>query len=239
MKRRKRKRWLRRIAAGTLVAACLAAGGLWLGLRHVPGWYRPVDVPDEQLQRVRNDLADKFREVSDRMVAGRSFEVTFTDRVVSEWIAARGQIWPDSQEWIPPWLTGPVVAFVPGEIVLAAHLNRDGWEGIVGLHFRIELDGQVVVLRLAGVTWGAVPVPLRVLAGSVSGLIRSERLDPEAMPDELARLVRKLRRVEVTEFLDEGVRMDGPLVWKNGDRPYRILDVRVEPGRATLRIQPL
>ena len=101
MKRRKPRRWLRRAAAGVLVAGCVVAGGLWLGLRHVPAWYRPVRVPPEQLQRVRDDLADKFREVSDRIVGGEPFEVTLTDRMVSQWIAARGQIWPDSQGWIP------------------------------------------------------------------------------------------------------------------------------------------
>ena len=224
---------------GVVAAACLAAVGLWLGLRHVPAWYTPVHVPEEQLQRVRDDLADKFREVSDQIVAGEPFEVSMTDRMVSEWIAARGEIWPDSQEWIPTWLRDPVVAFQPGEIILAAHLDRDGWESIVGLHFRAELDGQVVVLRLAGVTSGAVSIPLRLLTEPAERLIHAERLDPDAMPDELARLVRKLRRVEVVGFVEQGLHLDEPLVWKNGDRPYRVLDVHLDQGRATVRIQPL
>lgn len=239
MKRRKPRRWLRRAAAGVLVAGCVAAGGLWLGLRHVPAWYRPVRVPPEQLQRVRDDLADKFREVSDRIVVGEPFEVTLTDRMVSQWIAARGQIWPDSQGWVPPGLADPVVAFVPNEIILGTHVQRDRWEGIIGLHFRVGIDGQAVVVRLVGVTWGAVPVPLGTLADPIAGVIQADRMDPEAMPDELARLVQKLRSLEVVEFLDEGVRLEEPLVWKNGDRPYRILDVRVEQGRVVVRIKPL
>lgn len=222
-----------------MAAACLAVGAVWLALRHVPAWYTPVHVPEEQLQRVRDDLAGKFREVSDRIVAGKPFDVTLTDRMVSEWIDARGQIWPDSQEWIPPWLADPVVAFLPHRIVLGAHLQRGDWEGIIGLHFQVDCDDRAVVVRLAEVTWGAVPIPLGRLANTTESLIHAERLDPDAMPDELARLLRKLRTVEVTEFLNEGVRLEGPLIWKNGDRPYRILAVRLEQGRAVLRIQPL
>ena len=238
MKRPRRRRWLRWIVAGAVLAACLAVGGTWLALRHVPQWYRPVSVPDDQLQRVRDTLTDKFREISDRMVAREPFDVTFTERMVSEWITARGQIWPEAQEWVPAWLRDPVIAFVPGEIILAAHLDRDGWEGIVGLHFRVHIDGQAIVVQLADVTCGAVPLPSSLLADSASSLIHSDRLDPEGMPDELARLVHKLRRVEIVDFLDRGVRVDEPLIWKNGDRPYRILDVAVEAGQATVRIQP-
>ena len=49
----------------------------------------------------------------------------------------------------------------------------------------------------------------------------------------------KLRKVEVLDYLTEGIRYDRPLIWKNGDRPYRITDLQVEQGRLVLRIHPL
>ena len=41
-----------------------------------------------------------------------SFEMVVTDQMLTEWCVARGQIWPDAEEWLPNWLLDPVIAFV-------------------------------------------------------------------------------------------------------------------------------
>jgi len=239
MKRTKRRRRLLRIAVGAAGVGVLAFVALALALLHIPAWYRPVGVPAERLQEVRDGLADKFGEISDQMVRGRPFDVVFDHRVVSEWIVSRGEIWPDADRWIPPWLRDPLIVFTSERIILAAHLDRNGWESIVAVHFCVSVENEEVVIRLDRVTSGAVPIPLAALARPLEGLVRSERLDVEMMPDEVAAVVRKLRTVPLVEYLTEGVRYDRPLVWRNGDRPYRIIGVRLEPGRLVLRIRPL
>ncbi|MHC4065210.1 MAG: hypothetical protein ACYSUI_12045 [Planctomycetota bacterium] len=239
MKRSRRRRWWRRIAVGLAVAACLALLGTWLALRHVPSWYHPVQVPDRELQRVRDSLTAVFREVSDSLVAGEPFEVTLDDRTVSEWIAARGQIWPDSQEWVPAYLREPVVVFVPGKAVLAAHLEQSGWESIVGLRFSATADNGAVVVRLEDVTCGALPLPLAALREPLDKLIHAERLDIAAMPDELGSIMGKLRGGEGTALFGDGIRFRGPFVWKNGDRPYHIGRIQIGDGWLRVRIDPL
>ena len=239
MRRTKRRRWLRRIVLGVLVVGLAAGAGGWLALRHVPDWYQPIQVPQDQLQQVRDSLTDKFTEISDEMVKGRPFEVTLDEQTVTRWIVARGEIWPDAERWIPPWLRDPVLVFDPDRITLAAHLDHDGWESILGIHFSASVEDKAVVLRLEGVTAGAVPIPLSALSDPLAQLVDSDGLDVEMMPDELSSAIRKLREVEVLDYLTEGIRYDRPLIWKNGDRPYRITDIRVEQGRMVLRIQPL
>lgn len=239
MKRTKRRRWLRRIFLGVLGVTLASLCGGWLALRHVPSWYSPATVRPARLQEVRDSLTAKFREISDRMVRKNQFEVAFDDRMVTEWVVARGEIWPDAEEWIPSWLRDPVVVFSPDRITLAAHLDRDGWEAIVGIHFSARVEDQDVVLQLENVTTGALPIPLSALGQPLDRLIHSQRLDVELMPDELAVAVRRLRREPALEYLEEGIRYDRPLIWKNGDRPYRITDIRVEDGLMVLSIQPL
>jgi hypothetical protein len=239
MRRRKRRRWLGRILFGLLALAVVVLVGGWLALRHIPSWYEPVQVPDDQLQRVRDSLTDKFREISDQMVRRSTFEVYVTDHAVTEWVVARAQIWPDSEQWLPEWLSDPVVAFVPGRIVLAAHLEHDGWEAILGAHFSVEVAGDDLILCLDSVTTGALPVPLSSLAGPLERLVHSGRLDPEVMPDELARAVRKLRSGDALSFLAHGQRASGPFIWKNGDRPYRLRGLEIGDGWLKALIEPL
>ncbi|MFQ5489085.1 MAG: hypothetical protein ACE5GE_00070 [Phycisphaerae bacterium] len=238
-RRRKRRRWLRRILLLLLGGVSLVAGAGWLGLRHIPDWYRPVRVADGELQRVRDSLTNTFRDISDRIVKGDRFEISLTDQMVTEWCAARGQIWPDADEWLPEWLKDPMVAFTPGRIVLGARLDRGAWQSIVGAHFSIETLGDDLILRLEEVTAGALPIPLASLAGPVEQLIHSQRLDPDSLPDELARAVQKMRDGPALSFLSQGQRVPGPLIWKNGDRPYFIRSVQVDDGWTKLIVEPL
>lgn len=239
MRRRRRWRRLRRICLFLVAAGLLTLAGGWLGLRHIPVWYHPAPVADDQLQRVRDSLTDAFREISDRMVRAKTFEFALTDQRVSEWITARGQIWPDADEWLPDWLKDPVLAFTPGRVVLGVLLDRDGWQTIVGVHFSIQILGHDVVLRLEKVTAGALPVPLAALAGPLEKLIYSDRLDPEAMPDELARAIEKLRDGPALSFLSQDQRIHGPFIWKNGDRPYNLTNIQIGKGWVKAKIQPL
>ncbi len=96
-----------------------------------------------------------------------------------------------------------------------------------------------MVVRLEGLTCGALPVPLAMLGEPLDHLLLPERLDVEAMPDELASFVRKLRQAGGAALFTDGIRFKAPFIWKNGDRPYRIHDVLCGDGWLMLRIEPL
>lgn len=239
MKRGTRRRWLRRMLIGGPIALLLALAVLWLALRHIPSWYRPVSVPPDELQRVRDTLADTFRSISDRMVQGRPFEVTATDQMITEWLIARAHIWPDSESWLPPWLRDPVVVFRPGRVILAAHMDREEWESILSAHFSLEVVGDDVMVSLERIAAGSVPIPVTSVAGLLDTMVQSDRLDTDAMPEDLARAVRKLRENGALSALSDGYRADGPFLWRNGNRPFYVRDVTIGEGWIRVRFDPV
>ncbi|MCP4247573.1 MAG: hypothetical protein GY778_11040 [bacterium] len=226
---------------GSSVVAIIVIVGGWLVLHHIPAWYRPVTVAPGQVQLVRDSLTGAFQGISERMVARprAEFEASFSQQTINEWLAVRGQIWPDSEEWIPPWLRDPMIAFEPGRVILAAHFDREGWEAIVAVHLSVTAADDRVTARVERVSCGALPVPMSLLGAPLADLVDSNRLDVPAMPDELANTVRKVQGAEIGALLTEGLTFEGPFIWKNGDRPYHITDLRLERGRLTLTIDPL
>ena len=244
MKRILRRRWIRRAGVGLLVAVLAAVIGGWLVLHHVPAWYRPLTVAPGQVQRVRDSLTGVFQNISEAMVARprAEFETVVTQQTVNEWLAVRGEIWPDSEQWIPPWLRDPMIAFEPGRLILAAHFDRDGWEAIVAIHLSVAVDHGRVTARVERVSCGALPLPMSLLRAplaDLADLVDSDRLDLPGMPDELANTVRKVQGTDIGALLTEGLTFDGPFIWKNGDRPYHITQLRLQRGRLILTIDPL
>jgi hypothetical protein len=154
-------------------------------------------------------------------------------------VVARGAIWPDAESWLPEWVRDPVVAFIPGRVVLAGHLEYEGWEAIAGAHFSAQVDGEELVLRLERVTLGALPAPMSSLVDPLERLIESDRLDVDAMPDELAAGMRQLRETSAMYFLKHGQRFRGPFIWKNGDRPYNVRDIQIGEGWLKVVVEPL
>ncbi len=239
MKRAKLRRWVRRIMVGVALVALAVPACAWLALKHIPEWYKPLQVPDDQLQRVRDGVTDQFRLISDQMVQHSTFEVGVTDQQVTEWAVARGAIWPDAESWLPDWVRDPVVVFMPGRVVAAAHVDYRGWEAIAGAHFSAQVEGDEVVLKLERVTFGALPIPLSTLVDPLDRFINAQRLDVEAMPDELAEGIRRIRSSTGLYFLTYGERFSGPFIWRNGDRPYDVRDIQIGDGWLKVTVEPL
>jgi hypothetical protein len=212
---------------------------LWLSLTHVPAWYDPPTVPEAEYQRVRDSLVDAVSEFSDRLVRGRPFEMTFTGRQVSEWMATRSAIWPDAGDWIPPFLEDPVMAFEPGRMILAARLNTHDWKAIVSAQLSFQVTRETVRIRLKKVAGGSCAIPVSLVAERLQAVLAASGQDVGAMPDGVSDAVRLFRDHGAVELLQRGVAVDNRFRWKNGERWFRILDVAIEKGKLRLRVEPL
>ena len=236
--KRLKRRLLIGLAAfvGLAVVACVI---LWFCVAHVPGWYRPPQVPEAEYSQVRKSMLDTVSDFGDRLVAGKPFDVTLTDLEVSKWIAVRSEVWTESETWIPDFLQEPMVAFEPGRVILAARLNHQGWQAIVSAHLTFTVKTDEIIVRMTQVAAGSAPVPVAWIAGRLEPVLSAAGQDVDAMPDVLADVVRCFRKQRGAEYLRTGVPVANRFRWQVSKRSFRIADLTLEPGRVRLRIEPL
>ena len=242
-KHRRQKSWRKRVVV-VAVSGVLAALGtvvvLWMVVHHIPGWYEPVDVPESRLDEVRTDATRCYNRFGDGVVRRKRFRITLDERQISEWIAAREQIWPESGAWVPAWVEDPIVRLRDGRIIVAARVDVNGLQCIAGAHLAIEVgSNDILVVRLEQVTVGSLPVPLGALAGPLARLLRMEGNDLDFLPVPVADAAQYFRDSEPVAALSEGVRRANRFIWGNGRRPYRIAGIELGDGMTKLTIEPL
>ena len=234
------RRRITRVLIGLALAVLVAGGGLWLVVHHVPEWYAPVYVPEVRMNQVRADAVHSYNRFGNAVVRRGTFDFTLDDRAVSEWIAARERIWPESGDWLPEWVSEPVVRFRDGHILVGARLDFGDRQLIAGARLTVELGSDdILVVRLERVTAGSLPLPLGALAGPLTRLLRLEDHDLDFLPGPVADAAQYFRESEPVAALSRGVRRANRFIWENGRRPYRIQTIEITDGKLTLTIEPL
>ena len=238
-KRRRIKRWLLvslALTVGLLGVVCVF---LWLLLAHVPWWYRPPHIPEAEYTRIRNELLESVSDFGDQLVEGRPFELTLTDRQISEWVAARSEVWPEADEWIPDFVQDPVIVFEPGRLILAGRVDKSGWQAIASAHLTFDLAGDAITVRLAEASCGSCPLPVSLIADRLEPVLTAGGQDVDAMPDALADVVRFFRDQGAVEYLKHGVTVDNRFHWQVSKRWFRIRDLAIERGQLRMLVEPL
>lgn len=238
-KRSKRLKVLAVVLVGLAAMVVVAAGVAWLAFQNVPAWYKTVEVSEAELSRVRNSLPNTYQALNDRVVAGGPFTFTLTGREVTEWIVARGELYPDARDWLPDWVRDPVVAFHEGKGIIAARIDYDGWQTILALHVVADITDESVTIRVVEITAGALPVPMSQVAKPLGDLLRSKGLDVDLMPDPVADVVRKLRDEDAETLLSRGVSWPNLFEFRNGNRSFKLTGATAEEDTLQVQIKPL
>jgi hypothetical protein len=243
MRMRKRRGRVKRIvfwtAGGAFVTIVLGAALAWLAFQHIPSWYVPIAVPQAELSRIRNGLPNTYQDVNDRIIAGKPFEYALNDVLVTEWLVARAELYPDAREWLPNWVRDPVVRFQDGRGILGARIRGDGWETILGVYLVADITRDTVTVRLDGLTAGSLPVPVTWLADPLRQWLNDKRLDLETMPDPVAAVIQRLRDAGPTMLVDEGVTVRNLFQTRNGHRVFKLQSASTNDGNLIVGIQPL
>jgi hypothetical protein len=222
--------------AGATAIACIL---LWAALAHVPDWYRPPQVTDAEHNDLKKTLMDTVAGFTDALPAGKPFRITLTDDQVSRWIAVRTDVWPGADEWVPPYLHEPVVAFESGRAALGARFQRDGWEAILSARLTCDVLDDTITIRVDRLACGSCPLPISAVAGQLRPVITAEDSDVDIMPDPMAAAVRFLRKKGNASLLTDGLTVENRLFWKPSERWFRIRSLTLEPGILRAEIEPL
>jgi hypothetical protein len=209
---------------------------LFLTAQRIPTWYVPVRVADDpaEQQRVRDSLTEAVDRFRAGLAAGQPFEFRISDRTINEWVVARAGIYPESTDWLPAWLSEPVLRFTEEGIVMGARYDRDGWKAIVSLHLQPKPRDDRPGVRIGGVEIGALPVPFsmvreRLIQSGALSRIRAERL-----PGSIQRALLP----EVPAGADSVERWL-PVADLVRDDSFRVTAVATLPGELVLNIEPL
>lgn len=211
----------------------------WLAFQHIPAWYDPPQVTHADTARIRATLPAAYQTFSDLLAAGGTFEYKLAARTVNEWIAARASLWPDARDAVPKWLREPVIAFANDRVIIAARFDSGGWRAIVSAHLDFVPGEDDVMIRIAKVAAGSLPVPPRWVARTIDQYLAEAEIADSLTGDIPESLGEALRRPDSAAALSSGVKVPNRWHWSNGDRRFRILDLRAEDGLLTLTVEVL
>lgn len=224
--------WFRRSAWRTYGALVLlatlgvfAAGAF--ALLRTPTWYAPPAIATDQRQRVRNSLVEAEQRFTESLRAYQPFVYHLYAEDVNRWIAMRREIYPLLDSLTPPDLGEPFVVFDNGEITVAGRYKLGGVHVIVSLDFAVGFRDGAIEVRALATRCGSARVPLDM---SRLGMDRAvSHAEGKLWPGS----------PRISGDLVTGLRVDDEGWWKNGGIAYRVTDLRVEPGRIRLTVQPL
>lgn len=235
-KRLKRLKWWL-ATFGVVTVAGLA--GLWLSFQHVPAWYRPVEIAPDRMQSVRNDLLRVRSDFSERLLLAQlPFEYKLLQDQINDWFTAREEMWPLSREWLPPWMSDPLVIIDKDGIRLAATLNHGLLRTVGSAKLEIRADEGQIRVRLIEVNSGSLPIPHKYVLQELQNLDRQGwSLEMFGKADRTgARLSGLLEGVSLPNV---GTWVELGVSGKSIRRRFRVVGLRLEPGALVVTIRPL
>jgi hypothetical protein len=227
------KRW-RWIVAGL---AMLLIGGVvtgWLLLQHIPAWYRPMEIPPGELQRVRNDLVQTSDSLAEALKEPRGpFKFRVTQDHVNAWLSAREAIDPKTREWLPPTLSEPMVVFEPGGVRLGATYTEGSLRAVVSARLALTADGEGIKARLEDVAGGSLGLPDGMVRNGLKTFDR--RVSPKLNE---AGVTARDRRLRLRDLVD-GVVVPNVGKWPGSGQRFRVLGLDFEDGALTVTLERL
>lgn len=225
-------RWI--LAAGTLITVAVFVT-IWLMFQHIPGWYRPVAISPDDLQRVRDDLLGTFDVLGEWLVnVEEPFTHRFTQDQINAWLAARQDMWPGAGDWLPRGLADPFVRIDAQGFRLAATYRSRGIQAIVSARFVARADEQGVFLQLVEISGGSLSIPKSWIRDDLAALDAGHWPAGRRVGSQLDD-----RPLPALSGLLDGVILPNGWIWENGKQPFRIVALQFEPGVMRVTFDPL
>lgn len=235
MPKQKRAKWFKRIAIISAVMAVAGLGTAWMMFQHIPDWYRPVQVPPEYEQAVRDDVTGTY----DRLNRGlnesqRLFDHRFSQDQINAWLAMRERMWPYSRKWLPAAMSNPQIMIDREGFRLAVTYHDRGIRTVLNAQFQAHADRDGITLKLVRVAAGSLPMPHSQIRQLLA------KIDAGAWPAG-KRVDGQLQDCPLPALSDlfDGARFPNTWIWENGEKPFRITQLQFEPGELVVTFEPL
>jgi hypothetical protein len=228
----KRWRWIVGIALTLLIGGGVTG---WLLLQHIPDWYRPMQVPPDDLQRIRNDLVQTTDSLGAMLNETRGpFKFKFTQDQINAWLSAREAIDPQSREWLPQRLSDPMLRFEPGGVRVAATYADGDFQTVVSARLAITASSEGIKVRLGDVAGGSLGLPESFVRKGLLAFDR--RVSPKlAQAGVTTRTRQHLRLAD----LAEGITLPNTGKWIGGGQRFRLLGIDFENGAVVVTVERL
>jgi hypothetical protein len=237
MRQRRSTKWVKRILAAAAVLVVLAFATTWMLFQRIPAWYTPPEIAPNEIQAVKNDFAHTESVLSERLNEAEpsgEFEFLLTQDQVNGWIAIRREIWPRSRQWLPSYLSQPMVVLDRDGIRVAALLTRQSLRSVVSLRVEVRTVPDGVSVRLAEVTAGGLPVPQSQIHRYLKQFDRKVWPVGQVLPGQIGPY-----RLPSLTHIQEGIRLPDSWIWANGKQPFRITAITFEAGQVRIGLEPL
>lgn len=214
-----RSRTLRRIGWLFFAALCITLAIAVVASLKRPAWYRPASIDYAHLEEDKRALVGLYDRISADLNAGRPCRFTIDEAQLNRWIAANAEFWPHLASRFA-LVDQPVIRFPrTAEAEVAATFSQGQWRSVGCATIRITVPGRLHG-QVSGLQVGALPLPARWLWPIVKTKVQ-----------EHAR--------HGVELEGEGITVFNEWVWENGKVPFRVSEIQITPGQATLVFTPL
>ena len=118
-------------------------------------------------------------------------------------------------------------------------IERDGWRAIISLHLTVSLESDEIVFRIAKIGAGSLPLPAASVVDAMDAHIDAALEHENKLTSILTELTDVDDRLLLKAALAGGVKVRNQLHWSNGERRFRIVDLRTSDGDMFLEVEPL
>ncbi|MHC4443889.1 MAG: hypothetical protein ACYTBZ_03200 [Planctomycetota bacterium] len=220
-------------ALAAVIAVSLGTG--WLMFQHIPSWYRPLQIPPANHQKIRDDLTYTYNQINVSInKSNHPFEYRLTQDQINAWLAIKEKIWPASRKWLPAQLTEPFISIDKDTIRLAATYRRGKLKTVLSAQLKAQANQKGILLRLLEVSGGSLNTPQAWVRK------RLKKIDSNVWPAQKhPKYQYGNQKLPQLSQLYNGIMLPNAWVWQIGKRPFRIIGLKLENGAAVITFQPI
>jgi hypothetical protein len=216
---RPRRRRLRLVLVLLLLLALALLLYVAAALTCQPAWYQPHSIDYRRLEDDKRAQHRLENRISAALNDSRPVEFVLDQDQLNRWIAARDELWPGEVPSLAPFSRPQIMLEEGNRLRLAALVEHAGTRVVLSAVFRIDLQGETLVVRWGSVRAGALPTPGALLEDAARKL--ADRL---ALPDHAVG--------------DDRITLPSAGRWPNGKRRFRVTGFAIGAGELRVRLEP-